>query len=474
MNRVLLLLGSVLLVSQLLHAQPQSAEPSPPARYEATWASIDSRPVPAWFEDAKFGIFIHWGLFSVPAFGPTARDGVGVYDRYAEWYWRKVTDPKGPTYPIFSKFQDRVYGKDFRYQDFADGFKCEMFRPDEWADMLKQSGAKYVVLTSKHHEGFTLWPSAQSWNWNAVDVGPHRDLAGDLIKSVKAKGLRMGYYYSLYEWFNPLYKSDVNAYVDTHMIPQMKDLVTRYKPDVLWTDGEWEHPSETWKSTQFLSWLFNDSAVKNDIVINDRWGKETRSKHGGIYTTEYDLIGEENAGEKKIEHPWEECRGIGSSFGYNRAENLEDYSTSKQLIDILVDKIARGGNLLLNIGPTADGRIPVIMQQRLKDIGDWLAVNGEAVYGTRAWDRAPKVGKDTKLFFTRKGNDLYAISTIWPNGPLVVDGITKKPTRVTLLGYTGNVVSAVSGKSVRLTMPVVTPATVPCQHAWVMKLEGAL
>ncbi|WP_338872171.1 alpha-L-fucosidase [Spirosoma sp. SC4-14] len=439
------------------------------AQYKPTWESIDSRPVPGWFEDAKFGIFIHWGLFSVPAFGPTARDGVGVYDRYAEWYWWKSTDPKSPAYPIFTKFQDRVYGKNFKYQDFAEGFTCELFKPDEWADILKRSGARYVVLTSKHHEGFTLWPSAQSWNWNAVDVGPHRDLAGDLIKSVRDKGLRMGYYYSLYEWFNPLYKSDVNAYVDNHMIPQMKDLVTRYKPDILWTDGEWDHPSEVWKSTEFLAWLYNDSPVKNDVVVNDRWGKETRSKHGGIFTTEYDLIHDGNSEGVKFARPWEECRGIGSSFGYNRAEILDDYSTSRQLIGILIDKVARGGNLLLNIGPTADGRIPVIMQQRLHDIGDWLAVNGDAIYKSRAWENAPKVTKDTRLFFTRKGNDLYAICTEWPTQPIAIPAI-KKPTRVSLLGFNGTI--AMKGNSI--VPPAVTPATIPCQYAWVFKLENAL
>ncbi len=485
MNRLLLtipaLLLTVALVAQPLVNQPKTATDRPaPDRgtpdqthYEPNWASIDSRAVPGWFEEAKFGIFIHWGLFSVPAYSPTARDGVGVYDRYAEWYWRKLLDPNGKTYPFFQAFHEKNYGKDFKYQDFAGQFKAELFQPDEWADIFKQSGAKYVVLTSKHHEGFTLWPSAQSWNWNAVDVGPHRDLAGDLIKAVKAKGVRMGYYYSLYEWFNPLYQQDVNRYVDEHMMPQMKDLVTRYQPDVFWTDGEWDHPSETWKSTEFLAWLFNESAVKNDVVVNDRWGKETRSKHGGIYTTEYDLIGDENAGAKKIEHPWEECRGIGGSFGYNRNENLDDYATSKQLIDILVDKVARGGNLLLNIGPTADGRIPVIMQQRLHDIGDWLKVNGDAIYGTRAWAAAPVIGKSTTVFYTRKGRDLYAICTAWPIVPLVIPGVGK-PGRVSLLGFTGAVSADSRGKGVTITPPTLSPATMTGQYAWVFKLENVL
>jgi alpha-L-fucosidase len=435
-------------------------------KYEANWNSIDSRPVPKWFEDAKFGIFIHWGLFSVPAWGPTK---ASVYEKYAEWYWKRQTDPNAQTFELFNEFHNKVYGKDFKYQDFVNGFKAEMFEPDYWADVFQQSGAKYVVLTSKHHEGFTLWPSRQSWNWNAMDVGPHRDLAGDLIKAVRAKGLRMGYYYSLYEWFNPIYLTDVNRYVDEHMIPQLKDLVNRYQPDVVWTDGEWDHPSETWKSTEFLAWLFNESSVKDFVVINDRWGKETRSKHGGIYTTEYDLIHDQTS-IGKINHPWEECRGIGGSFGYNRNENLDDYSSSQELINILIDKVARGGNLLLNIGPTADGRIPVIMQQRLKDMGDWLKVNGDAIYETRAWENAPSITPN--VFFTRKGKDLYVLCTKFPEKEIVVKGIGKA-SKVSMLGTTQKVSFSVSGGILKIKPPVITPANNPCNYAWVFKVEGA-
>lgn len=436
-------------------------------KYQTNWESIDSRPVPAWFSDAKFGIFIHWGVFSVPAWGPT---NAAVYDKYAEWYWNKLMNEKSAVHKNFVEFHEKTYGKDFKYQDFAADFKCEMFEPSDWARILKESGAKYVVLTSKHHEGFTLWPSKESWNWNAMDVGPHRDLAGDLITAVRAEGLRMGYYYSLYEWYNPLYRSDVNKYVDEHMIPQMKDLVNTYKPDLVWTDGEWDHPSEVWKSTEFLAWLYNESPVKDQVVVNDRWGKETRSVHGGIYTTEYDLV-HEGVMTKTLTHPWEECRGIGGSFGYNRNENLESYSTSEQLVHILIDKVARGGNLLLNIGPTADGRIPVIQQQRLKDMGDWLRVNGDAIYGTTIWDKAD-AAKQPDVFYTKKGNDLYVICTKFPTKPVVVKGV--KPAAVTLLGYTGKVSAKTSGGSLSIAPPAVTPATNPCNYAWVFKVAGAL
>lgn len=441
--------------------------------YKPDWESLDSRPVPGWFQDARFGVFIHWGLYSVPAWGPTK--DVGIYEKYAEWYWYSLTHPERESFQQFNEFHKRVFGDHARYPDFVHGFTCEMFDPDEWADILKKSGARYVVLTSKHHEGFALWPSAQAWNWNAVDAGPHRDLLGDLTQAVRANGLHMGYYYSLYEWFNPLYHQDVEQYVTTHMLPQMKDLVTSYKPDVLWTDGEWDYPSDVWKSQQFLAWLYNESPVKEQVAVNDRWGKETRGKHGGYYTTEYDLVHEANASETAIEHPWEECRGIGTSFGFNRNETLSNYSTSKELVHILIDKVAGGGNLLLNIGPTADGRIPVIMQQRLCDIGNWLRINGEAIYGTRKWTASPVLqkDKDTGIRFTTKGSDLYVICKVFPTEPVIVPGVSTM-NQVSMLGFRGPVQASVDAEDLVIQPPVVTPANNPCEYAWVFKCAGVL
>ena len=460
----------IFLVSVLFLTLAGSSQTNP---YQANWESIDSRAVPAWFEDAKFGIFIHWGLYSVPAFSPTARDSVGVYERYAEWYWNRWSQ-KSKTQHFFVDFHNRVYGANFKYQDFVNFFKAEMFSPDDWADIFAGAGAKYVVLTSKHHEGFTLWPSKYSWNWNAFEVGPHRDLLGDLTKSVKEKGLKMGYYYSLLEWYNPLYKKEtIGQYIDQHMIPQMKELVSNYKPDVFWTDGEWDYTSEELKSTQFLQWLFNESPVKETVAINDRWGKETRSKHGGYFTTEYDMVHDSDSKGMKFERPWEECRGMAGSFGYNRNERLEDYSTSEQLVHILIDKVARGGNLLLNIGPTADGRIPEIMQQRLSDMGEWLKVNGEAIYGTRKWDNAPAVVAKTTHYFTKKGKDLYLIITKWQDKPLIVDGINRAEN-VSLLGYGGKVKYVVSGNKVTITPPSINPANNPCSYAWVFKMRNCI
>jgi alpha-L-fucosidase len=149
--------------------------------YQPTWQSLNTRPIPAWYDQAKFGIFIHWGVYSVPAWGAKGK--------YAEWYWHDMQDHNGPAW----KFHVATYGEKFKYQDFAPLFKARLFDPDRWADILERSGAKYVVLTSKHHEGFCLWPCPASWNWNAVDIGPHRDLAGDLTRAVRTHGRKMGF-----------------------------------------------------------------------------------------------------------------------------------------------------------------------------------------------------------------------------------------------------------------------------------------
>src|ERR1035438_1919467 len=288
-------------------------------RYEPKWEYLDQRPTPEWYRDAKFGIFIHWGLYSVP--------GWGVKGEYAEWYWNHIHDQKADN--PWWQYHQRVWGKDFDYAQFAPLFRAENWDPAQWADIFARSGAKYIVPTSKHHEGFALWPSAvasKTWGrpWNAVETGPKRDLLQDLSAAVRKRGMKFGVYYSLYEWYNPLWLADRKRYVDEHMTPQFKDVVTRYQPSIIFSDGEWDMPSQDWKSESLLAWLFNDSACKDEVVVNDRWGKECRHHHGGYWTTEY------AAGLQDDSHPWEESRGMGFSYGWNRIENIDDYKSARQ------------------------------------------------------------------------------------------------------------------------------------------------
>lgn len=439
-------------------------------KHPAEWEAIDARPVPQWFLDAKFGIFIHWGVYSVPAWGPLPKDGAAnIYECYSEHYWNRLESGN----PLFVRHHSETYGENFKYPDFAESFKCEMFKPGEWAKIFRESGAKYVVLTSKHHDGYALWPSEFSPGWNASDTGPRRDLLGEITQAVKAEGLKMGYYYSLLEWNNPLYREDIGRYVDTHMLPQMRELVEKYEPEIFWPDGEWDHLSSTLKSPEFLAWLYGESPVKDTVVVNDRWGKETRGKHGGFYTTEYDLVHSDNVKDSQIAHPWEECRGIGHSFGYNKNENLEDYSTSEELVHMLVEKVAKGGNLLLNVGPTADGRIPVIMQQRLADIGKWLKVNGDAIYGTRPWGGARENAADS-VYYTAKGGDLYVIFTKIPPESFELKGIEQAPSSASILGTDIAVGCEYSDDVLKLEIPALTLENSPCDYAWAIKISGCL
>ena len=462
-------------------------------KYEANWASLDARPTPEWVLDAKFGIFIHWGLYSVPSWGAPKQ--------YAEWYWQRLSDPK-PDNP-WRKFHEARYGADFDYKDFAPQFRAELFDPDQWADLFARSGAKYIVPTSKHHEGFCLWPSAEAsrtWGrpWNAVETGPKRDLMGDLKTAVEKRGIKFGFYYSLYEWFNPLWAADRKRYVDEHFFPQFKDVVSRYRPAIIFADGEWDMPSKDWKSEELLAWLFNESPCRAEVVVNDRWGKDCRHHHGGYYTTEY------AAGMKDAAHPWEESRGMAYSYGYNRAEMLDDYKTAREFIYVLVDLVSRGGNLLLDIGPDGDGTIPVIMQQRLVEIGDWLKVNGEAIYGTRAAGRScqwsagrrpgqkfgeymieyklmEQVGAQPKgenavmqAFFTKKPGVLYAITPGWPGKELVLRDVRAPAgVRASMLGVPGDLACRVEGTTLTIAMPALDPDQAPCRHAFTFKIPGA-
>ncbi|GAB4343943.1 MAG: alpha-L-fucosidase [Candidatus Abyssubacteria bacterium] len=433
--------------------------------YEPTWKSLDSRPCPAWYDEAKFGIFVHWGVYSVPAWD--------VKGSYTEWYWFWLA---GGWNAILNResaipeFHAKTYGKDFKYQDFAPLFKAELFDPDQWADLFAKSGARYVVLTSKHHDGFCLWPSPHSWNWNSMDIGPKRDLVDDLTRAVRARGLKMGFYYSLYEWFNPFYMYQPTRYVDEHMIPQFKDLVQRYQPSLIFSDGEWDHPSTLWRSRELLAWLFNKSACRKDVVVNDRWGRETRSKHGGYFTSEFGEGGDVCQNQKlKLSHKWEENRGMGASFGFNRNESIFEYRTSTELIHILINTVSMNGNLLLNIGPTADGRIPVIMQERLMDIGRWLEVNGESIYGTRPWT---ETAEGEHIRYTCRGNTLYAICLKWPKEELVLRAPTPtEATEIRMLGCEQPLNWQYADGALRIETPSLSIDEMPCHHAYVFKIE---
>lgn len=360
MKRTLLILSLLL----PLYLQAQQVEPS--------WESLNQRGYPQWFSDAKLGIFVHWGLYSVPAYA--SKEG------YGEWFYRGLMTGDVDRRRIMSLYSDTTLPTFEQYKSLTDHWHAELWQPREWTRLFRESGARYVMLVTKHHDGYSLWDDPYQPEWNSVVSGPKRNIVEELTAAVRAEGLRMGFYYSLPEWTNPRHvwmqdsDSAIGDYVDNYMVPQFKNLVSRYKPSLIFADGDWQNSSVEFRSPELIAWYYN--LVGPDAIVNDRWGNGTQH---GFKTPEY------SAGISVTDRPWAECRGIGRSFGYNRNEDLDNFLTDRELIQHFCELVAHGGGLTLNVGPMADGTIPLIQQERLRALGRWLEVNGEAIYGTRPY-----------------------------------------------------------------------------------------
>ncbi|KAK3858491.1 hypothetical protein Pcinc_035319 [Petrolisthes cinctipes] len=431
------------------------------SQYLPDWDSLDSRPLPAWYDEAKVGIFMHWGVYSVPSIG----------SKGTEWFWKhwdnQVED--------YVEFMEQNYPPDFTYQEFAPQFTAELYDPVQWAKVMNASGARYFVITTKHHDGYSLWPSHHSWGWNSMDVGPKRDLIGELVSAVRntTPHIHVGFYYSQFEWFNPLYLSDAshlfttNEYVRTKSLPQMYDLVNTYQPDIVWSDGEWDAPTWYWNSTEFIAWLFNESPVKDTVVVNDRWGLLTKCRHGSFYTCQDRY----NPGVLQ-EHKWENAMTIDKiTWGYHRTTTLDGYYDPHYIISSLVTTVSCGGNLLLNIGPTHDGRIPPILEERVRQMGQWLEINGDAIYDSKPWTyQNDSVTPD--VWYTERGGLVYATVLQWPEEEQVTLGSVTPTvdTTVTMLGYQGLLQFQQLESGISVTFPPLSK--VSSEWAWVLVLAG--
>lgn len=444
-------------------------------KYEPTIESLNRHPLPEWYADAKLGIFIHWGLYSVPGWAVLTPEAElkklspNEYLRrnpYAEWYLNTLRLKGSPT----DEYHREHYGADYDYYNFAGVFNKEIqkWRPEEWARVFQMAGARYVVLTSKHHEGFTLWPS-ETPNPTLPRDRQHasRDLVGDLTRAVRAQGMKMGLYYSGgYDWtFVPGPITDwaqaksvepqseaYGKYVDA----QVRELMRKYQPALLWNDIDYPksgHPLE------IMAEYYN--AIP-DGVVDDRFGV----KHADFTSPEYETL------SKISEKKWEECRGLGRSFGYNRAEGEAETIKKDELIYLLVDIVSKNGNLLLDVGPEADGTIPAVQMDRLEALGAWLQMNGEAIYGTRPWNRAEgETGDGKRVRFTQKDGVVYAVILGEPKGTsVVIRDLRMRPgATVTLLGGSGALGWKQQGGDVAIAMPEKWPG----KYAGAVKMVGA-
>jgi alpha-L-fucosidase len=446
-------------------------------KYEATVESLNRHALPEWYADAKLGIFIHWGLYSVPGWAVLTPEAelsklpekeYVKRNPYAEWYYNTMRLEGSPT----QEYHEEHYGAGYNYYNFAEAFDKEIqkWKPEEMAKAFKMAGARYVVLTSKHHEGFTLWPSEMP-NPTLPKERQHatRDLVGELTKAVRAQGMRMGLYYSGgYDWtFVPGPITDwkqsksvqpqseaYGKYADAHM----RELIRKYQPAVLWNDIDYPksgHPLE------IMAEYYN--AIP-DGVVDDRFGVA----HSDFVSPEYETL------SKMQEKKWEECRGLGRSFGYNRAEGEAETIKKDELIYLLVDIVSKNGNLLLDVGPEADGTIPAVQMDRLKALGAWLDVNGEGIYGTRPWKRAEgETAEGMKVRFTQKDGAVYAFLLGEPKGRTVTIRNLKMKDGGTVAVLEGAGVKA-SAKWMQVggDLAVVLPERLPGKYAYGVEMVG--
>lgn len=466
-------------------------------QYEPTLESLREHAVPDWFHDAKLGIFIHWGLYSVPGWAPltgefkevVAKEGWASWfarNPYAEWYLNSIRIKGSPSY----QYHVNTYGEGFSYDDFVPLFNeaIEKWDSNDWADLFQKVGARYVVLTAKHHDGFLLWPSEHP-SPKKEKYFAKRDLVGELAQVVRAHGLRMGLYYSGgLDWtFNERAIRDIVDLFAT--IPQGPDyvqyadrhwyeLIDRYKPTILWNDIG--YPA-TANLNKLFAYYYNKVP---DGLVNDRFtqvnlatsgiGKLLKYRAGRALfsfawrwavprfsvlptTGHWDFRTPEYASFRHItKQKWESTRGIGYSFGYNRNEGPENLLSVNELVRLLVDIVSKNGNLLLNVGPMADGTIPELQRERLLGLGQWLEVDGEAIFDTRPWVRAEgSTVEDIAVRFMKKGDILYAILLDTPKRSQVVikSLYVDENTIVHLLGYDRALSWKQEGKNLTIALP---------------------
>ncbi|MGI9163932.1 MAG: alpha-L-fucosidase, partial [Mycobacterium sp.] len=478
------------------------------------WDSVAGHPLPAWYDDAKLGVFLHWGLYSVPGWAPQVPDiqellkekGPAEMLRdnpYAEWYLNSSRIEGSPTW----QHQRDTYGPDATYDDFIPAFNDGTAGADmeAIAAVCRDAGAGYVVLTTKHHEGFCLWPTAIE-HPRKGRYHTRRDLVGDLTRAVRGAGMRMGLYYSGgYDWpyndalmTNPAdsflavpHTPDYVAYATAHV----RELIGNYEPSVLWNDICWPAGGD-------LPALFAQyyNAVP-DGVINDRWIEPPQrrgrvsdgvARAGGVLLQRfwplipdsyksltfpanhhYDFRTPEYARFDTVqEKKWESTRGVGHSFGANRNERPEDIVTVTELVRSFADIVAKNGNLLIGVGPDQFGRFPTEQLAPLRGLGSWLRVNGEAIYRTRPW-LIPQTttSAGTEVRFTARGGAVNAILLDVPERELTLRGVDATGvTGVRVLGLDGPADWQVTDGALTVRLP----ERMPVSPAHVIALSGDL
>ena len=445
---------ALLALMLLTSCQSGGSDPAPdsPVTFEPNWTSLQEYQCPEWFRDAKFGIFIHWGPYAVPGFGnewyPCNMYREGYEKKYHELRWN------------YFEHHLENYGsqKDFGYKDFIPMFKAEQFDAREWLDIFKSAGAKYVVPVGEHHDGFAMYASTLT-RWNAVNMGPKRDIVGELASEIRLRDLKLGisshfaenwYYFTHSEEFDtgdPDYHDlygrphEAGAPADKEFQElfhdRTREIIDLYQPDLIWFDAAINAPELMEVKLNLLSYYYNRGLEWNKGVV---FNYKNDIRH---HWREGCAVLDIERGKRKDKHPlpWQTDTSVGrQTWGYTTDMIVKP---AGEIIDALIDIVSKNGNLLLNIGPRADGIIPENQKQCLLDIGKWLDVNGEAIFGTRPWkifgegptvedlhsthmnERANEDLEYTAsdLRFTTKGEDLYVICLGVPESEILVKSL---------------------------------------------------
>jgi alpha-L-fucosidase len=483
-------------------------------KYTPDWRSLRTHETPQWFRDAKFGIYTHWGIYSVPAIGPNT-----------SWYghnmYREGTsgiDGRRETNQYFDHIKEFGHWSKFGYKDFIPQFTAEKFDASEWADIFHNAGARFAGPVAEHHDGFSMWDTATS-RWNAAQMGPKRDIVAALEKSIRAKGMKymVAMHHAEHWWFFPhwLKGADVSdpAFADFYGEPHNSDLhipleqwnrdaewamhdqpskaflekwktrlhevVDRFEPDYIWFDFGLRYIHEQYKQ-DFLAYYYNKGIEWNkEVVLTYKWA----DLPPGTATVDIEL----GRMADQTYYDWITDTTIDDGQAWGYMKNAK-YKSPTELLQYLIDNVSKNGYMLLNVGPKADGTIPEEAQEILAAMGKWLGLNGEAIYDTAPWykfgegptrftvegafgDMKEKVrftGEDFR--FTTRENVVYAIAMAWPTRSFRIKAFNElypnEVEKVELLGHDG----PLDFRQTRDGLEIERPERAPCDHAYVFKV----
>lgn len=416
-----------------------------------TKAQFDARM--EWWRDATFGMFIHWGAYAVPAGVHNGEEIPGI----GEWIMHRAQIPVA------------------EYEQYVKQFNPTQYDAEEWARIASDAGMKYIVITSKHHDGFCLWDSRVS-SYDVMDFAPiKRDLLKELAVACEKEGIRLCFYHSIMDWHHPDASGESFAkYREEYLIPQLEELLSGAYGDVgvLWFDGEW---ISEWTEEQGKALYAHLRSIKPDLIINNRVGKGRQGMQGMNKDQTY--AGDFGTPEQEIletasEFDWESCMTMNDTWGFK--QNDHNWKSADVLVENLVDIIAKGGNYLLNVGPTAAGLIPQPSIDRLAEMGRWIRVNEEAVYETVRHEPYHE-GERIRYISDKKGQHVYAAAFDWPGESLVLQSVQpKKGSKITLLGYGDKLdwtYDEDKGLTISLPEELQKEENRPCAYAWVFKIK---